>query len=203
MYKISVLISGSGSTLDNLAYHCFNSDDGMLYGFVEIVKVIADRDCKGLEIADYWDIPKEIIKLEDYEDNSKWSEALFNVNVDLHVMGGFLSRVVVTENLKDKIVNIHPSLLPAYGGEGMYGIKVHEAVIAAGESVTGCTVHTVDNQIDQGMILGQIKQAVLESDTAKSLQHAVQAMEHNLYPRTILNYLMYLSKQKKNVASEA
>ncbi len=85
-------------------------------------------------------------------------------------------------------MNIHPSLLPAYGGKGMYGLKVHEAVVKNKEQVTGCTVHVVDNELDHGPILAQIKQAVLPWDTPESLQHAVQNMEKMLYPRAILNY---------------
>jgi phosphoribosylglycinamide formyltransferase-1 len=188
MYQIAVLISGAGSTLDNLAHHCYDEYDGMLKGFVEITRVVADRECKGLEVAEKWGLPKVVIKATDYPDKVAWSEALFDAEVNLHVLGGFLSQVVVPLRWEGKIVNIHPSLLPAYGGKGMYGIKVHEAVIAAKEKVTGCTVHTVTDVYDDGMILGQIKQAVLPWDDAESLQQAVQKMEQKLYPRTILNF---------------
>lgn len=170
---------------------------------VQIVKVMADRDCKGLEVAAKWNIPSEVFKESDYQDNASWSAAIFNNDVDLHVMGGFLSRVTVSEKETNRVLNIHPSLLPAYGGQNMYGIKVHQAVIEAKESVSGCTVHTVDNEIDQGIIIGQVKQAVLPWDDAQSLQHAVQMMEKNLYPRAMLNYLHYLHKQKKNKPAES
>lgn len=203
MYKISVLISGNGSTLDNLCHHCYNSEEGILHGLVEITRVVSDRECKGLQVADRWNISKMVLRPIDYMDNASWSDALFDCDVDLHIMGGFLSRVTVNKKHENRILNIHPSLLPSYGGEGMYGLKVHEAVIANNEPITGCTVHTIDNEIDKGMIIGQVKQAVLPWDDPRSLQQSVQLMERNLYPRTILNYLRYLSKQDKNDSSQA
>jgi phosphoribosylglycinamide formyltransferase-1 len=188
MYDLSVMISGSGSTLDNLAMHCFDQDEGMVYGFLNIKQVVADRECKGLEVAEKWKIPSVVIERTDYETDEQWSESLLDFDVHLHIMGGFLSKIVVPEKWHNRILNIHPSLLPAYGGHGMYGIKVHEAVIANGENISGCTVHVVDNEIDHGPIVAQIKQAVLLSDDAKSLQKAIQNMEKMLYPRAILNY---------------
>lgn len=189
MYKVSVLISGSGSTLDNLAFHCYDEYDGMVRGFIDIKRVVADRDCKGLEVAAKWNLPTCVIKQKDYPDAATWSEALFDCDVDLHVMGGFLSQVVVPEKWKNKILNIHPSLLPAYGGKGMYGMHVHEAVIKNNEKFSGCTVHIVDDEIDHGEIVEQIVQGVLPWDDARSLQQAVSDMEKKLYPRAILNFL--------------
>lgn len=205
MYTLSVLASGAGSTLDNLAFHCYNEMDGMVRGFLQILQVVVDRPCKAIDVAHKWNIPVKIVERANYETDEKWSEALFGhqqplmmtdgTHVDpdgqdtnLYVMAGFLAKVIVPDRLKNRVVNIHPSLLPAYGGKGMYGIKVHEAVVANKESVTGCTVHVVDNELDAGPILAQIKQAVLPWDNAASLQHAVQEMEKMLYPRAILNY---------------
>lgn len=204
MFDLSVLVSGSGSTLDNLAHHCYDQDEGMVYGFLRITQVVADRECAALKVADKWNLPAKVVERIDYPSDEEWSDSLLGndgplflkdgTHVDpsgdphLHVMAGFLSKIVVPEKWHNRIVNIHPSLLPAYGGKGMYGIKVHEAVIAAGENVSGCTVHVVDNELDHGPILAQIKQAVLLSDDAKSLQAAIQNMEKMLYPRAILNY---------------
>lgn len=189
MYQITVLISGSGSTLDNLAFHCYDEMDGMIRGFVGIKQVVADRECEGLNVARRWGLPFVVVKRQDYDSDEAWSEALLNHDVDLHVMGGFLSQIKVPEKWNNKILNIHPSLLPAYGGKGMYGMKVHEAVINNKEKFSGCTVHIVDNELDHGEIVEQIVQAVLPWDDAPSLQHAVGEMEKRLYPRAILNFL--------------
>jgi phosphoribosylglycinamide formyltransferase-1 len=197
MYKLNVLVSGTGSTLDNLAMHCYDEREGMLRGFVEIKRVVADRECEGRRVAQKWNLPFHVMRLKDYADRTSWSESLLDIDVDLHVMGGFLSRICVPERWEESIVNIHPSLLPAYGGKGMYGSKVHEAVVANHEEFTGCSVHTVTNEVDEGTIIGQIKMAVLPWDTPQSLQHSVQDMERKLYPRTILNYLQ---KRKLRVA---
>ncbi len=178
MYKIAVLISGKGSTLDNLAFHCYH-EDGIAKGLIDIVHVIADRQCQGLQVAEKWKIPHSV----------QPRESLLSHDVDLYVMGGLLSQIKVPEKWKGKILNIHPSLLPAYGGKGMYGLKVHEAVIANKEHLSGCTVHVVDDELDHGEIVEQIVQAVLPWDDAKSLQYAVGEMERKLYPRAILNYL--------------
>lgn len=152
-------------------------------------EVVADRECEARAVAEKWNLPFEVIKKFDHPDVTSWSEALLDQEVDLHVMGGFLSLIEVPEKWANKILNIHPSLLPAYGGKGMYGDKVHEAVIANKEQFTGCTVHIVDNEYDHGEIVEQVRQGVLPWDTAASLKDAVQEMENRLYPRTILNFL--------------
>lgn len=189
MFNISVLVSGAGSTLDNLAFHCYDEMEGMIRGFVGINHVIADRPCKAEEVAAKWNLPFSIVKRADFESVEEWNNFLFPADSDLHVMGGFISRVVVPQRCKGKVLNIHPSLLPKYGGKGMYGIKVHEAVIANKEKLSGCTVHIVDDEYDHGEIVEQIVQAVLPWDDAASLQYAVQKMEKRLYPRAILNFL--------------
>lgn len=188
MYTLSVLVSGAGSTLDNLAFHCRDEMEGMIRGFCDVTQVVADRECKALDVADRWGIPARICERIDYDSDEEWSEHLLDFDGHLHVMGGFLSKIVVPAKWKNRVLNIHPSLLPAYGGKGMHGIKVHEAVVAAGETVTGCTVHVVDDEYDHGPILAQIKQAVLSRDTPEDVQQVVGKMEKLLYPRAILNY---------------
>jgi len=190
MYKIAVLVSGEGTTLDNLAHHCYH-DDGMVRGFIKIERVIADRECPALEIADKWRIPKIVSPPSD--DLVAWSEGLFPEDdpdaVDLHVMAGWLRKVHVPQWAENKILNIHPSIDPKYSGQGMYGRKVHEAVVAAGESISGCTVHIVDNEYDNGEVIAQEQVAVLPWETVRDLEEAVKERERLLYPRAILNYL--------------
>lgn len=107
--------------------------------------------------------------------------------VDLIVLAGFLSIIdeEFVEKWKGKIINIHPSLLPKFGGPGMYGIKVHEAVLAAGEKESGCTVHYVDSGVDSGEVIFQVKVPVLEGDTAEVLQKRILVEEHKLLPKSI------------------
>jgi len=189
MYKIAVLVSGKGSTLDNLAFHCKDDFDGMLYGAVDITHVMADRECKAREVAEKWNLPFYVCNLDNlFEDR--------HGEVDLWTMGGFLSQIKVPDNLYGRVINVHPSYLPDYCGKGMYGIKVHEAVIAAKEQFTGVSVHVVDNEYDHGPVLERFKMAVLPWDNPTSLQLSVQDMEHKLYPRAILDYLQLLNYQK-------
>ena len=185
MYRIAVLVSGKGSTLDNLAFHSKDDFDGTIYGAIEISHVIADRECDARQVAEKWDLPFYVRDLDNLFEEK-------HGKVDLWVMGGFLSKVVVPDELYGKVVNIHPSFLPDYGGEGMHGMKVHEAVIAAQDQFTGVTVHLVDNEYDHGPLLERIKMAVLPWDTARSLQESVGAMEKKLYPRALLNYFKEL-----------
>lgn len=195
MYNISVLVSGAGSTLDNLAYHCYD-DDGMVKGFLDIRRVIANRDCPALEVADKWRITKIVSPPTD--DIVSWSEGLFPEedpdDIDLHVMAGWLKKVHVPEWAENKILNIHPSIDPKYSGDGWYGSKVHEAVVANNESITGCTVHIVDNEYDNGEVIAQEQVAVLPWDNAKDVEEAVKERERLLYPRAILNFLRQRSK---------
>jgi phosphoribosylglycinamide formyltransferase-1 len=189
MYVISVLVSGKGSGLDNLAFHCYDELEGILRNFVTIGCVIADRECEALEIADGWGIPKFVIPPTG--DIVEWSKQLFpsTDEIDLYAMSGWLSKVQVPKWAENKILNIHPSLLPKHGGEGMYGRNVHEAVKASGDNISGCTVHIVDNELDHGEVLMQERVAVLPWESVDQLEHAVKAREKLTYPRAILNYL--------------
>ncbi len=112
---------------------------------------------------------------------------LKNHNVDLVILAGYMKRIgpVLLETYKNRILNIHPSLLPKFGGQGMYGIHVHEAVLAAGEQVTGVTVHLVDGEYDQGLILDQEQVEVMPGDDATSLAARVLPAEHALYVRVL------------------
>ena len=107
--------------------------------------------------------------------------------VDLVVLGGYMKELgaATISRFRGRIVNVHPALLPKFGGRGFYGISVHEAVLASGEKVTGATIHLVDEQIDHGAVLAQRMVAVEESDTAETLAERVLAVEHSLYVDTL------------------
>lgn len=118
------------------------------------------------------------------------------LNVKLVALAGYTKKIVVPEDFNDKIVNIHPSLLPSFGGKGMYGINVHKKVIESGVKVTGCTVHFVNNEYDKGTILAQNPVPVKPDDTPEVLQERVKLEERKLYPSVI--HLLLKDKIQNN-----
>ena len=111
--------------------------------------------------------------------------------VELVVLAGYMKRIGprTLSAFSDRILNIHPCLLPKYGGQGMYGMRVHQAVIESGDTESGVTIHLVNEEYDQGAILAQEKVPVLQGDTAQSLAERVLQLEHRLYPQTIANII--------------
>lgn len=182
MFNIAVLISGGGSNLKSLI------DNQKEYYKINVV--IADRDCGGLNIAREANIDAVLIDRKEYREklSKKIDEELKKYNIDLIVLAGYLS--IVDSNFiskwKNKIINIHPSLLPKFGGKGMYGMKVHEAVIKNKEKESGCTVHYVTEMVDGGDIIMQNKVNVLEDDTPEILQKRVLVEEHKILPATVI-----------------
>ena len=184
MFKIAVMVSGGGSNLQSIID---KSKSGELN--CEIACVIGDRPCYGVERAAEHGIESCVIDRKVYKKElcKKIDKVLSTKGVELIVLAGFLS--IIDEEFvnkwKGRIINIHPSLLPKFGGPGMYGIKVHEAVLAAGEKESGCTVHYVDTGVDSGEIILQVKVPVLEGDTPEVLQKRVLVEEHKLLPNSI------------------
>lgn len=182
MFNIAVLISGGGSNLKSLI------DNQKEYYKINVV--IADRDCGGLNIAREANIDAVLIDRKEYREklSKKIDEELKKYNIDLIVLAGYLS--IVDSNFiskwKNKIINIHPSLLPKFGGKGMYGMKVHEAVIKNKEKESGCTVHYITEMVDGGDIIMQNKVDVLEDDTPEILQKRVLVEEHKILPATVI-----------------
>jgi len=184
--RLGVLISGGGTTLENLIRRI---RDGRLRG-VRIALVISSRGAvRGVTIAREAGLPVEVIRRRDYADEESFSAAisaaLDQVAADLVVLAGFLCHWRLPERYFGRALNIHPALLPKFGGKGMYGRHVHEAVLAAGETETGCTVHLVDDQYDHGPIIAQARVPVLPNDTPDTLAERVMAAERELYPQVI------------------
>ena len=156
-----------------------------------VVIISNNGDSMALERATNEGIPAYHIGSKAFPDENERDrvicETLIKHRVDLVVLAGYMKRIgpQTLDTFRGKIINIHPSLLPRHGGEGMYGIKVHEAVIAAGEKETGVTVHLVDDAYDSGRILAQSKVPVMEADTAESLAERVLKTEHVLYVDTL------------------
>ncbi len=186
-YKIAFLLSGSGSTLENLLDHIASNKVQ-----AQVAVVISSREgVFGLERAKKWRIPYEVIpyikykknKIEEY--SQKITRVIDSYQVDLIVLGGFMSRYILPDKYKDKAINIHPALIPSFCGKGFYGEKVHQAVINYGAKITGCTVHFIDNEYDNGPIIAQESIAVLEDDTPQTLQERVVNLEQKVYPKVI------------------
>lgn len=178
MFKIAVLVSGGGTNLQEIIDNIENKRLNC-----KIEYIIADRDCYSLERGRKYNIKSVLLDKKEY--GNKLSNEINKVlenKVDLIVLAGYLS-IVDKDFISDwnnKIINIHPSLLPKYGGKGMYGMNVHEAVIANKEKKSGCTVHFVDVDIDTGKILLQRKVDVSNNETPESLQKKVLKEEHQL-----------------------
>jgi phosphoribosylglycinamide formyltransferase 1 len=179
--RVAVCISGRGSNLDALAERL--ADDG----HAEIVLVLSNRaDAPGLLRAAAAGVPAEA--LTDPADGAEWLERLERRQADLVVLAGYLKLVprAVIERFRGRIVNVHPALLPAFGGRGMYGHRVHEAVLASGAAESGATVHLVDEEYDRGTILAQERVPVEPGDTPERLAARVLAAEHRLLPAVVL-----------------
>ncbi len=173
MFRITVLISGTGSNLKAIM-------EAVEAGFLKckIMAVISDNsNAGGLKYAE-----GKGVKTYTFSRKSISEEILQTVrgNTDLIVCAGFLSILggELLAEFHNRIINIHPSLIPSFCGKGMYGIKVHQAVVASGNKVSGCTVHFVESGIDTGPVILQKKVEVLYTDTAEDLQKRVLAEEH-------------------------
>jgi phosphoribosylglycinamide formyltransferase-1 len=195
--RLAVFVSGAGTTLDAL---CEATKSGKLNATIEVV--ISNRlGIKAGEVAKkhgvvYCQIPRQGGGRSDpfdaYGTTRKWSEALYSwanfSKPDLIILAGFDQRIYVPQEWQGRILNTHPSLLPKYGGKGMYGSKVHEAVLEGDERYTGCTVHVVDNLYDHGVILAQSRVPIFGDDTPKTVQDRVQRAERQMYPLVINDY---------------
>ena len=184
-FSISVMISGGGTTLKNLIDRY---DHGELDA--QIAQVISNKpDAGGLQYAADAGIDCEIVDHREYDSVGSFSQAIFDAargaGVDLVVMGGFLRRVAIPKDFENRVINIHPSLIPAFCGKGNYGRRVHQAVVDYGCRVSGCTVHFVDDQYDHGPIIAQSTVKVKAEDSAESLAARVFEAECELYPRVI------------------
>jgi len=185
--RIAVLISGSGTSLQNLIDRIA---DGRLPG-VEIRLVISSRSAvAGVDRARRAGLPVEIIRTKDHPDVAAFSDRIIATldafGVDLAVQAGWLCYWRLPAHWLGRVINLHPALLPKFGGQGYYGARVHQAVLAAGESESGATVHWVDNEYDHGPIIMQRRCPVLPGDTAASLADRVQALERELLPEVLL-----------------
>ena len=181
--RLAVLASGRGSNLQAIIEHFDNLARKRI---AKVVLVASNRaDSPALIRAATASI--DIAHFDTTDDGSVLLELLRKFRIDLVVLAGYLKRIPpkVIREYAGRIINIHPALLPAFGGEGMYGARVHEAVIASGTKETGVTVHLLDDEYDRGPIVAQWRVPVEPSDTADSLAARVLNVEHVVYPRVV------------------
>ncbi|MBI3865827.1 MAG: phosphoribosylglycinamide formyltransferase [Planctomycetia bacterium] len=186
--RLGVLISGGGTTLANFVEQIAA---GSLSA--EIALVIASRgDCVGVGRARQAGLRCEVVERKSFAGAAEFSQAVFalcrEARVDLVTLAGFLSLIEIPGDFQYRVMNIHPALIPAFCGPGFYGHKVHEAVLARGARVSGCTIHFADNDYDHGPIITQVAVDVHDDDTADTLAARVFAAECRAYPEAIRLY---------------
>ena len=183
--RLAVLLSGSGTTLQNLIDRIA---DGRLTAQIALV-VASKATAFGLERAQRAGIPTAVVERKAHATVESFSAAVFQhcreSGASLVCLAGFLHLLRIPADFAGRVLNIHPALLPAFGGKGMYGHHVHEAVLRAGAAESGCTVHLVDDEYDHGPIVVQKRVPVLPGDTPDALAARVFAAECDAYPEAI------------------
>lgn len=186
MKKIAIFASGSGSNAENIINYFKNDTEN-------VVKIVFCNkpDAYVLERAKRLSVPTFVFGREEFSRSDLVLNELKRLDIDLIVLAGFLWKVpdAIINAYPDRVINIHPALLPSYGGKGMYGMKVHEAVIAAGEKESGITIHHVNNHYDEGTTIFQAKCEIVPEDTPETLATKVHALEYEHFPRVIKKVL--------------
>ncbi len=183
--RLAVLLSGGGTTLQNLLDRIA---DGRLRA--RVVQVISNRaDAYGLERARIAGVPAAVVDRKECGTRTAFSKRIFDLcrtaQAELVCLAGFLQLIEVPDDFLGRVMNVHPALIPAFCGKGYYGHHVHEAVLAYGAKVSGCTVHFADNQYDHGPIILQRPVPVLDDDTPDTLAARVYEQECEAYPEAI------------------
>ena len=182
MKKVAIFASGNGSNAQCIAEH-FSGHPG-----IEISLILSNKsDAFVLQRAKNLGIPSLTFNREEFYHSNRVLEELSEYRIDFIVLAGFLWLVPqnILRSYQNRIVNIHPALLPKYGGKGMYGIKVHEAVIENHEKETGISIHWVNEKYDEGEIIFQEKVEIEHDDTADSIAQKVHSLEYKHYPLII------------------
>lgn len=187
--SIAIFASGNGTNAENIIRYFQRTDS------VRVDLVLSNRkDAFVLERARALGVPCCCFSRSEWEEGLAVLSMLHDYGIDFIVLAGFLARVpdVMLHTYSNKIINIHPSLLPKFGGKGMYGDRVHEAVVAAGEQKTGITIHYINERYDEGAVIFQMPCPVLQIDTPKDVAAKVHALEYEYYPKVIEKLLSEL-----------
>jgi phosphoribosylglycinamide formyltransferase, formyltetrahydrofolate-dependent len=194
MIHIAIFASGSGSNAENIADYFSDSAD------IRVSLIISNkRDAYVHERAKKLGIPSYTFSKAEFDDGSIVIDTLRAYHTDFIVLAGFLLRVSpsLLEAFPGRIVNIHPALLPRYGGKGMYGDKVHRAVVDAGEAESGITIHYVNENYDEGNIIFQASCEVQSEDTPDDVARKVHALEHEHFPQVIESVVKKMAEEKQ------
>jgi phosphoribosylglycinamide formyltransferase-1 len=187
--RIALFISGTGGNALNLLRACA---EGRVAG-LPVLGLASTSKAGGLVRFREEGLATAVVMRSHYETDEAFSDACYGEaearSADVICLCGWLKKLTVPPRWQGRILNIHPGLLPRYGGPGMYGMHVHRAVLAAGEVESGATVHLVDGEYDHGRVLAQLRVPVLPGDTPEELQRRVYAAEMELYPMTLAAYL--------------
>lgn len=182
MKRIAVFASGSGSNAENIAHYFKESEE------IEIALILSNKsDAFVHDRAKQLNIPSYTFSKKEFDEGAIVLDFLREHQIDFIVLAGFLLKVseVLINAYPQRIINIHPALLPKFGGKGMYGHNVHNAVISAGEKESGITIHYINEYYDEGAVIFQASCPVLKEDTADSLAQRVQALEYLHFPTII------------------
>ena len=189
MKNIAIFASGSGTNAENIARYFANNES------IKVALVLSNHAQSGVHArVNALGVPSFTFSKEEFAEATPILAKLAEFSVDFVVLAGFMSKIpdALLEAFPDKIVNIHPALLPKFGGKGMYGHHVHEAVLAAGETTSGITIHQVNAHYDEGKILFQAACPVLPDDTPDTLAQRVHQLEYAHYPRVVEQVLATL-----------
>ena len=181
-HKIAILVSGTGTNAINIIEY-FEKNS-----VAEVVLVISNKtDALAVEKAQNKGVKTVVFNNESFKKNGVVLDYLMSQSVDFIVLAGFLIKISndIIRAYPNKIVNLHPSLLPKYGGKGMYGKRVHRAVIEAQESESGISIHFVNKEYDEGAIIFQAKVGVEKGDSVEVLTKKIQQLEHRFFPKVI------------------
>ncbi|MDD2525108.1 MAG: phosphoribosylglycinamide formyltransferase [Bacteroidales bacterium] len=184
MKHIAILASGSGTNAENISRYFADCNE------ICVAVVLSNNSKAGVhERVGKLGIPSFVFTREEFAEGTVVLQKLAEYNVELVVLAGFMNKIsdVLLNAYPNKIINIHPSLLPKYGGKSMYGMHVHEAVVAAGEKETGITIHFLNDQYDKGDVIFQTSCPVYPSDTPEEVAMRVHGLEYTYYPQVIRN----------------
>ena len=179
--KVAVFVSGRGSNLEAL----INKQDQFAYRIALVV--VSKKEAYAIQIAVQNDIPYLILDKKTFQESNTLLNELTAYQIDYLCLAGFLWKIpsYLIQAYPEKIINIHPSLLPKFGGKGMYGEKVHQAVVDQNEEESGITIHLVNEEYDKGKVLFQAKLKLKENDTASTLAKRILALEHQYLPEVL------------------
>ena len=189
--KLAIFASGSGSNTKNICNYFAESSD------IKVVLICTNReDAFIVKRANKLNIPVYIFSKSELNNFVDLHKKLQNIEVDVIILAGFLLKLptIMVDNYPNRIINIHPSLLPKYGGKGMYGSNIHKAVIKNKELESGISIHFVNQNYDEGKIILQKKCSISANESVETLIHKIHKLEHNYFPVAIEKTIKKLSK---------